>query len=207
MEWLIDTSTMKELEEALRQAGKTETLEDLMVKRRRWRGASPSLLWETENALTDVVQAMRKGDRRALKQAIEGTEALLAERGWRICGTCGSVWWIRDQDRGKDDGCPNCPKEWSMTFDGFNPEGMDKDELQAFSRLTAKLYPVAEAQRFFGGPPYRPGYVKVFKKLMEYARNKSAAMGLREKGQIVKAKRYERVCQEIYEDLPAWARW
>lgn len=56
--------------------------------------------------------------------------------------------------------------------------------------------------------PDRPrGYVAVTGHLGGYASNKATAMTCRERGDIVAAESYERICETIYESLPDWARW
>jgi hypothetical protein len=94
-----------------------------------------------------------------------------------------------------------------MTFAEFNPDCMEREELLAFWQLTNRMRPIAEARRFFGGPPYKHHYVRVFKDLGSYASNKATAMGLRADGQIERAQEYERICERIYQNLPEWARW
>lgn len=40
-----------------------------------------------------------------------------------------------------------------------------------------------------------------------YASNKAAAMSCRLRGDITSALMYEDICDRIYAELPAWARW
>ena len=40
-----------------------------------------------------------------------------------------------------------------------------------------------------------------------YASNKATAIACRLRGDIATALSYERICDSIYEGLPAWARW
>jgi hypothetical protein len=207
MTWVIDESMMKELEEALAQGGREQVLKNLAANCRRWRGASTPLLLEAESDLSDIVQAAEKGDCRALAQAINEAKVLLMRRGWQVCEDCGEVWWPPDHGRSRIDECPNCVEEWSVIFDEFNPETMEKDDLMALWRLTDGARPVAAARKFFGEPPYRRGYVKVFKNLGAYACNKAVAVGLRSEGQIMSAQEYEQICEGIYRNLPAWAKW
>jgi hypothetical protein len=47
----------------------------------------------------------------------------------------------------------------------------------------------------------------VLRDLAEYARVKSNAMALREKGHIRSAQEAEAHCERIYNELPKWARW
>ena len=66
-------------------------------------------------------------------------------------------------------------------------------------------HPVRTARRLF---PHRPrGYVAATQKLSGYASNKSAAMACRERGDITAAQVYELICDRIYSELPAFARW
>jgi hypothetical protein len=206
MTWMIDESMMKELEEALARGGRERALKDMVANRRRWRGASTPLL-EAESDLRDIVQAAEKGDCRALAQAINEVKALLMSRGWQVCEDCGEVWWPPDHGRSRMDECPNCVEKWSVTFDEFNPETMEKDDLMAFWQMTDEANPIAAARKFFGEPPYQHGYVRVFKDLGAYSCNKAIALGLRSDGQIGSAQKYERICERIYRNLPAWAKW
>jgi hypothetical protein len=207
MTWVIDESMMKELEEALAQGGRERALKDLVANRRRWRGVSTPLLLEAERDLRDIVQAAEKGDCRALAQAINDVKAMLVSRGWQVCEDCEEVWWPPDHGRSRMDECPNCVGEGSVTFDEFNPETMEKDDLMAFRQMTDGENPVVAARKFFGEPPYQHGYVRVFKDLGAYACNKAIALGLRSDGQIGNAQKYERICERIYRNLPAWAKW
>ena len=61
------------------------------------------------------------------------------------------------------------------------------------------------AQQLF---PDRPrGYVRALKGLTNYAANKATAMRCRTAGDIVGAQNYERICDNIYDKLPEYARW
>lgn len=48
---------------------------------------------------------------------------------------------------------------------------------------------------------------KDFKNLARYCEAKEDAMCLRLYGKVQDAIKLERVCEEIYETLPSWARW
>lgn len=65
--------------------------------------------------------------------------------------------------------------------------------------------PVKAARRLFKGRP--EGYVSAAKALGAYAENKATAMRCRISGNITAAICYERICEDIYEGLPAFARW
>ncbi len=45
------------------------------------------------------------------------------------------------------------------------------------------------------------------KALANYAANKGTAMQCRARGDIATAQMYESICERIYSDLPAFARW
>jgi hypothetical protein len=53
----------------------------------------------------------------------------------------------------------------------------------------------------------RKGYTIIAGNLGAYAANKSAAMGCRERGDVSAALSYERICDSIYDTLPADCRW
>lgn len=56
--------------------------------------------------------------------------------------------------------------------------------------------------------PEKPkGYVAATKDLGHYAWNKIAAMDSRRMGNITGAQGYEAICDRIYQQLPAFARW
>lgn len=48
---------------------------------------------------------------------------------------------------------------------------------------------------------------KINSKLKEYIRHKIQARNLREKGSIDRAMRHEKVCDEIYVELPTNLKW
>jgi hypothetical protein len=85
-----------------------------------------------------------------------------------------------------------------------NLDGLDKAELWALFRRVQQ-HPRKTAREWF---PDRPeGYVGVTRRLGHYAANKATAMGLRAKGEIAEAVMYERICDDIYQQLPERARW
>ena len=51
------------------------------------------------------------------------------------------------------------------------------------------------------------GTVKATRDLANYASNKATAMSCRERGLIGTALSYEAICDNIYAELPAFARW
>lgn len=56
--------------------------------------------------------------------------------------------------------------------------------------------------------PDRPkGYVHATRDLANYASNKGTAMLCRSRGDISGAQSYEAICNRIYSQLPAYARW
>lgn len=53
----------------------------------------------------------------------------------------------------------------------------------------------------------RAGYLALCQGLANYASNKAAAMGCRKRGDIIGARIYEKVCDDIYDRLPEDLRW
>jgi hypothetical protein len=51
------------------------------------------------------------------------------------------------------------------------------------------------------------GYIRAAKSCANYASNKAAAIDCRLRGHINNALDYERICDRIYDELPAFARW
>jgi hypothetical protein len=70
---------------------------------------------------------------------------------------------------------------------------------------TCDKSPLKVARYLFPGRP--KGYVKVVKGLGAYAINKAVAIQAREDGRINTALKYERICENIFNKLPEWARW
>ena len=86
----------------------------------------------------------------------------------------------------------------------LNLDGMNETELW---ELWEQCYhnPRRTALLWF---PERPeGYVRTATDLSHYACNKSVAMKYRAKGEISVAELYEKICENIYDKLPAFARW
>lgn len=66
-------------------------------------------------------------------------------------------------------------------------------------------HPVKTAKRLF---PTRPrGYVTATVDLSHYACNKAVGINERLKGNIQTAEIYEKICENIYKNLPQYARW
>ena len=90
--------------------------------------------------------------------------------------------------------------EPGINLDGF----VEPDEVWTIAEIIRRS-PTACAREMF---PERPkGYVAATHALMRYAYNKGTAMRCRLRGDIVAAGIYERICQDIYERLPEFARW
>lgn len=85
-----------------------------------------------------------------------------------------------------------------------NLDCMTDSDLQEFAESPLRE-PVRKARAMF---PNRPaGYVTARYELNNYAWNLIAARGCRKRGDIPGAQVYERICELIYERLPAFARW
>lgn len=98
------------------------------------------------------------------------------------------------------------PKPLKWTFDNFNPDTMDAEDLREFYTWANGLMPFSKAKRFFGGTTPQ-NYLGVFKSCYQYADNRATAMECRSRGDIPAAQIYETICQNIYNSLPHWARW
>jgi hypothetical protein len=85
-----------------------------------------------------------------------------------------------------------------------NFDSMDREELMEFwSKYNRPRRKDAEA--LIGDR--RKGYTTLCGDLAGYASNKAAAIGCREKGDIVGAQIYEKICDNIYSDLPEDLKW
>lgn len=93
-----------------------------------------------------------------------------------------------------------------ITAENFNPDAMSADDLLEFAHSARGLRPATKARQFFGGTTPK-GYVTAFKACRAYADNKATAMKCRERGEIETARRYEAICQRIYDGLPHYAKW
>lgn len=80
----------------------------------------------------------------------------------------------------------------------------NSDELRLWAR-GIEIHPVRRAREIF---PERPaGFVRAARMYMHYAYNKATAMECRARGTIETAQSYEKICDSIYERMPAFARW
>lgn len=82
-----------------------------------------------------------------------------------------------------------------------NIDCMTGEELRAFYDKPS----VTLARELF--PNRQKGYVRVTKDCQAYAINKCIAMQCRTEGRIAIAQNYERICDDIYNTLPAFAQW
>lgn len=90
------------------------------------------------------------------------------------------------------------------TFETFNPDLMEQDELREFANWARLIW---RARPFFGGTTPK-NHLSAFVALKRYAEHKADAIQARERGEIQTALEYERVCQIIYtEDIPDWLKW
>jgi hypothetical protein len=87
-----------------------------------------------------------------------------------------------------------------------NFDAMAESELMDFWFKYHRTGP-KRAKEIFGSNPLPPHYVRVTWDLANYACNKAVAMGCRLKGQIDTAISYEKICDQIYDRLPLYARW
>ena len=86
----------------------------------------------------------------------------------------------------------------------INLEAQDLSTLQKF-RFRVAQTPVITARVLF---PDRPkGYVAATRWLGGYATRKAMAMNYRARGNIAGAIRHERICDQIYDKLPDYAKW
>ena len=77
-------------------------------------------------------------------------------------------------------------------------------DLYMFAAATRGRQPRRAARRLFGSQTQS---VVATRQLCCYAWNKVTAMSCRERGEIKTATRYEAICDQIYENLPEFARW
>jgi hypothetical protein len=123
---------------------------------------------------------------------------------------CGHVW----TDTTKPRICPLCLNPSTRIVpapasNGYEPgapnlDAQPRDELLSFDGY-CRGRPVQTAKQLF---PDRPaGYVRATRDLGHYAANKAAAMLCRSTGDITGALVYEKICDNIYNKLPAFARW
>ena len=83
-----------------------------------------------------------------------------------------------------------------------NLDCMETSDLMMFWHASSDR---ATARNLF---PSRPkGYTRLAKDLGNYAANKATAMSCRARGDIQTARSYEAIAENIYRDLPYFARW
>lgn len=86
-----------------------------------------------------------------------------------------------------------------------NLDAMEHDDLMSFWQRAIAIRPIKLGRELF---PSRPvGYTAATRNLGCYAVNKATAIGLRLRGRIRGALRYEAIADGIYKDLPEWAKW
>ena len=85
-----------------------------------------------------------------------------------------------------------------------NLDAMEDDDCLTFWH---KVYcnPVRTARELFEDSP--PKYVRATRNLGAYAANIGTAKACRKRGDVQAALIYERIADDIYQDLPAYARW
>lgn len=90
---------------------------------------------------------------------------------------------------------------------GEGPINLDVESPEWLMRfwVTAHHHPRRVGATMFPSKP--KGYQRTASLLASYAANKATAMGLRLKGEIQRATVYENISENIYEDLPSYARW
>jgi len=85
----------------------------------------------------------------------------------------------------------------------LNLDSMEQDELMEIWKKVHTA-PVKTARELF--PDRRQGYVSATQNLGAYAANKATAISCRLRGDIPAAQVYEKICDNIYAELPVWAR-
>jgi len=85
----------------------------------------------------------------------------------------------------------------------LNLDAMPAADLRRVWRLGA-FFPNIIADAWFGK---QAGRRVAIRHLRNYAINKAVAIGLRLDGNTQDALLYERICQDIYEDIPEFAKW
>lgn len=75
-------------------------------------------------------------------------------------------------------------------------------------RLFAQSYGSKSRKKAADIFPDKPkGFIRAARNCAHYAYNKATAIDCRLRGEIKVALEYEAICDRIYKDLPAWARW
>ena len=85
-----------------------------------------------------------------------------------------------------------------------NLDAMTTEELHAFAAKVRGVRPITVANRLFGK---EKGRITAVKDLKNYAWNLITARACRLRGEIKTALMYEKICEDIYRDLPPYARW
>ena len=91
--------------------------------------------------------------------------------------------------------------EEGINLDGFS----ESSDLWRFYSDARGVRPLTMAKTLFPSKP--KGYLSATVNLRNYAANKATAMDCRKRGDIPTALNYEQICQRIYNELPAFARW
>jgi len=89
-----------------------------------------------------------------------------------------------------------------------NLDAMTTDELQELiAKIGNGVRPIAAARQLFADAPSATGIVHACIGYRNYAWNKLTATQLRLDGKVNSALSYEAICDRIYAELPAWAKW
>jgi hypothetical protein len=94
------------------------------------------------------------------------------------------------------------PAEFHL--EDFNPDGMTEAEMDSWIHFIGTGARPQCAKQWFPG---MEGMFEHARNVRHYLYNKKAAMYCRKNGNIQDALKYERICDQIYNDLPAIARW
>ena len=93
----------------------------------------------------------------------------------------------------------------SISHHTLNLDAMSRDELWAFFQKHQGGRSREDAASLVGDK--RANYTTIARDLVNYAMNKSVAMGCRERGELPSAEIYESICESIYKRLPADLKW
>lgn len=91
-----------------------------------------------------------------------------------------------------------------FNLEDFNPDGMNPDEIMQWINFIGVGVRPQVAKQWF---PEVKGQFRHVRNMRNYLWNKLTAMELRTIGRINDAIQYEKICDNIYAELPKEAKW
>lgn len=95
-------------------------------------------------------------------------------------------------------------KIYQFNLEDFNPDGMHPDEIEQWIAFIGNGQRPRVAKQWFPGIK---GQFRIVKDMRNYLWNKLTAMHCRAEGKIETALTYEKICDDIYANLPSNVRW